>query len=85
MKKESSFMKEWEDFKKISKYRVKCKCSHTVILISRDRAICTHCGNWIYKTPQIEFRYKLQEQLKKEKEDEREFNFTEQAINKFCY
>lgn len=85
MKKESSFMKELKEFNKISQYRVKCKCSHTVILINRDRVICTHCGNWIYKSPQIEFRYKLQEQLKKEKDDEREFNFTKQTINKFCY
>ena len=58
------FKKDDEMFKNLSKYRVVCKCSHTVTMARADRIICNHCGNWIYRTPQIEFRYKMLEKIK---------------------
>lgn len=61
------FKNEIKRAKDIAKYRIKCKCSHVVIMTNLDRKICTHCGNWIYKNKQIEFKYKMQEHLKKEK------------------
>lgn len=31
-------------------YKVKCKCSHVVLFTrGKDRIICSHCGNYIYK------------------------------------
>ena len=54
---------------KISKYRVVCKCSHTIIMPNADRKICSHCGNWVYRTPEIEFKYKLQEKMKDNKNE----------------
>ena len=59
-----------EDTKRLKKYwehRVRCKCSHTFVIGNVDRALCSHCGNWVYKTPEIEFKYKLQEKMKGKK------------------
>lgn len=51
-------------FTDISKFRVKCKCGHTIIMSKAERTVCSHCGHYIYKTPAIEFRYKMKEKLK---------------------
>ena len=63
------FEQEKKFFDKICKHRIKCKCSHTVILINCDRIICSHCGNWIYKNQETEFRYKLAEKMKDKKDE----------------
>lgn len=50
---------------KLSELNVKCKnCGHTVFP-TRDRIICSYCGNWVYKNDKIEFKYKLKEISKK--------------------
>ena len=49
----------------IATLKVKCKhCGHTMPIVFTDRTICTHCGYWVYKTPQLEFEYKLKEKMK---------------------
>ena len=58
------FKKDTKMFDNFSKYRVVCKCSHTVTIVKADRIICNHCGNWIYRTPQIEFKYKMMKKMK---------------------
>ena len=45
---------------------LKCKCGHSITMINAERTICSHCGKWCYRTPQIEFRYKMKEKLIKE-------------------
>lgn len=65
-----SFKKDDEMFKSLSKYRVACKYSHTVSMVKADRLICNHCGNWIYRTPELEFRYKVLEEMKKSDKNE---------------
>jgi rRNA maturation endonuclease Nob1 len=50
----------------IIKYRVKCECSHSIIMSKADRTICSYCGRWVYRTPQIKFKYKIKESLIKE-------------------
>ena len=62
------FKKDTKMFDDFSKYRVVCKCSHTVTMARADRIICNHCGNWIYRTPQIEFRYNMLEKIKDKEE-----------------
>lgn len=54
-----TFQEETKKFNELSKYKVKCKCSHTIIMVKADRTICSHCGRWVYRTPQIEFKYKI--------------------------
>lgn len=63
-------------FKELLKYRVKCRCSHSVVLSKVDRAICTHCGNWVYRTPQLKFQYKIKEFLNKEEKNDGEIRQT---------
>lgn len=49
-------------------FKVKCKhCGHTMTMIDVDRTICNWCGYWIYRTPEIEFKYKLKENIIKTK------------------
>lgn len=52
-------------FQSISEHNVKCKCSHVITIARADRTICSYCGNWVYRTPEIEFKYKTMEKLKK--------------------
>lgn len=60
-----------QTFKEIEKYysiltdnKVKCKCGKSIAFSSRvDRIICDWCGHWCYKTPQLEFKYKLKERM----------------------
>lgn len=45
-------------------FMVKCKhCGHTMTMIDADRTICAWCGYWVYRTPELEFAYKIKEQL----------------------
>lgn len=56
-----------EDTKRLNqmwKENVRCKCSHTFVLGRKDRALCSHCGNWVYRNKETEFKYKLQEKMK---------------------
>ena len=52
-------MKEIMLEKEMSKYKHKCKCGHTVILIKKQFAICNHCGRPVFRDAQAEFKYKL--------------------------
>lgn len=36
-----------------------------VIPIYVERLLCDWCGYWIYREPSIEFKYKLEEQMKR--------------------
>lgn len=48
-----------------SNYKVKCKCSHTMIMTNnKDKTICTYCGRPVYRTKQAEFRDKVMKELK---------------------
>lgn len=67
-----TYNEDTKKFNSMSKNRVRCKCSHTVIIVRVDRLICSHCGNWIYRTPQLEFEYKMKEHLKKEETSDNE-------------
>lgn len=50
----------------ITKNTIKCKCGHSV-LMSRDKVICTHCGNYVYKDKLTEFKEKMIKEMKNEK------------------
>ena len=64
--------RRYKNFKTIVKesnvfqdYMIKCKCSHTVLFTGmKDRIICTHCGNYVYKDKKTEMKYKMKELLK---------------------
>ena len=50
---------------KLSEYRVKCKCSHVIILINRPYTICNWCGRKVYRSKKDEFEDKLRKEIKK--------------------
>lgn len=62
-----TFKEDAKKLESIAKHRVKCKCSHVIIMPKADRTICSHCGSYVYRTPQIEFKYKTIEKLRKQK------------------
>ena len=53
-KNDEKFMQE------LSKYRVKCKCGHTLYITNRHNfKICNYCGNKVYRNGKCEFIDKL--------------------------
>lgn len=47
-------------------YQCKICGRKEIIRPTCDRKICSHCGNYIYKSEKIEKKYKFMENLKKE-------------------
>lgn len=55
---------------KIANYTIKCKCGHSVIFPNKeDRIICSWCGHYVYKNDKAKFKYKLKEEINKNKGD----------------
>lgn len=63
MKLTMNFKEDTKRLNELWEKNVRCKCSHTFPLVKKDRAICSHCGNWVYRTPELEFKYKLKEKM----------------------
>ena len=43
----------------------KCPCGHSVdIPVFKEKELCTWCGNYVYRTKEIEFKAKLAKELK---------------------
>lgn len=42
----------------------KCPCGHSVVIYN-DKVICTHCNKWVFKNKEDEFKYRINEQLRK--------------------
>ena len=47
------------------KYQCKICGRKEYIGVKRDRALCSHCGHYIYKSEALEFKYKVEEALRK--------------------
>ena len=48
------------------KHSVRCKCTHSIAIPKYlDRVICKYCGEWCYRTAELEEKYK-EEQKKKD-------------------
>lgn len=68
---------EWQylSFKDIEKmqdqaehFKRVCKCGHTQIIgKGRDYVVCGHCGKYIFRTDELEFKYRMKEKLIREK------------------
>ena len=45
-----------------------CQCGHSVIIRpTESKSLCHWCNNLVFKTKQDEFRYRMQEQIKRKK------------------
>ena len=50
------------------KVKYPCICGHRVIIpYNKDKGICSWCGNYVFKTKQDEFRYRLEQKRKEVK------------------
>ena len=48
------------------KYKVMCKCGHkTTMSPMVEKKLCSWCGNYIFRTPKAEFRYRIKQKLGK--------------------
>ena len=55
-----------------TKNRILCKnCGHGKLLGKQDEVICDHCGNFIFKDDETEFKYRLRQNLIKQKKQTR--------------
>lgn len=50
--------------------RVICRCGHSLLINNKEnRAICSHCHNYAFKTKKDEFIYRMKEkQIKRKRE-----------------
>ena len=75
-------MKSYKDIEKLACERARsklickhCGCRSNIMPNRQDRVLCNWCNNYVYRTPELEFKYKLkQEMRKREKEDEQKKN-----------
>ena len=52
--------------RKFAKLNILVSVGHVVVIPTyKDRTLCSYCGFWVYKTPKLEFEYKLKEKMKK--------------------
>lgn len=53
-----------------SNSRVLCKCGHSLLINNKyNRAICSYCHNFVFKTKKDEFIYRMKEkQLQRKRE-----------------
>lgn len=68
-------------FNELAKYQVKCKCSHSITMVKADRTICSYCGRWVYRTPQLKFKYKMKEFLIKEEKNDNQIRQISKTSN----
>lgn len=52
-------------FRNITDSSIKCSCGHS-ILTTKQKTLCTWCGNYVYKDKKLEFEERLKSSLKKE-------------------
>lgn len=45
--------------------KITCKCGHRILMGLEERKVCSWCGNYIFKTKEDEFKYRLEEKMKK--------------------
>lgn len=57
-------------FKEISNFKVKCSCGHT-FATTKEKDLCSWCGNYVYKDKKNEFTEKLMKEIKTKEDEEK--------------
>lgn len=62
-------IKEFENMSnEYDKVKYLCKCGHKVVIPKWvDKQICDWCGNYVFKTKQDEFKFRMQENIRRKK------------------
>lgn len=56
----------------ITQATIKCSCGHSVLIPQKqNKFICSWCGNYVFRTKEEEFKYRMKEKLLKEKRNEK--------------
>lgn len=63
-------MKSFKEMTKLQNEIVRSRtlcptCGHSIMLGRKNKIICTHCGKYVFKTKEEEFKYRIKEQLNK--------------------
>lgn len=48
--------------KERSKYKIYCECGHSIIIYPfehKNKKLCSHCGKYVYKNKEEEFKERL--------------------------
>lgn len=68
MKNNRKKTKEDLKFDTITNNRVICKCGHSIFMPHYvTKRLCSWCNRWVYRNKEIEFKEKLQNQLRRKK------------------
>jgi len=57
----SKYQDDTKMFDMYAKNRYSCKCGHRVLILNKDKKICSWCGRYVYKDKKQEFKDKLKE------------------------
>ena len=62
-------IKEYEKMTdEYDKVKYECRCGHRVVIPKWvDKQICKWCNNYVFKNKEDEFKYRLQEKMRKNK------------------
>lgn len=65
-----NFKKDTKEYERraeeLDKVKHICKCGHRVIIPKQvDKVLCDWCNNFVFKKKSDEFKYRINEQLKK--------------------
>lgn len=63
IRKNDDFQKLTDEYEKI---KYKCSCGHKIIIPKWiDKQVCDWCGRYVFKTKQDEFKFRLQEKMRR--------------------
>lgn len=65
-----NFKKDTKEYERraeeLDKVKYICKCGHRVIIPKGvDKQLCDWCGNYVFKDKNEEFKYRLQEKMRR--------------------
>ena len=68
-------MNRWLNFKEITrlyeektKFKCYCKCGHSLIIANKSgMKLCSHCKNLVFRDKETEFKFRLKQNLIKER------------------
>ena len=67
-----NFKKDTQEYERradeLDKVKYRCKCGHRVIIPKYvDKQLCDWCGNYVFKNKSEEFKYRMQEKMRRMK------------------
>lgn len=72
-------MQNWKQdsirFNNIQDATIHCQhCGHSIVVNRKNKVLCNHCGLYTFKNKQVEFKYRLREQMLRSKRNDTKEN-----------